>query len=112
MHKPATDTPQDRWALLRARAASYAAVALDQVRIHLQAEQAHQRDHRHAGREKRPPVAAPMDFARDVRDGQRVEEGDAEQPRVGAPEHRAGSRQVHAAQRTNRQCATVQWNET
>ena len=31
MHKPATDTPQDRLALLRARAASYAAVALANI---------------------------------------------------------------------------------
>ena len=68
------------------------------------AEQRHQRDHRRARRQERPPVAAVMEFARDVGDGQHVRQRDAEQPRIFAHARRhvrhvkqRGHRQRHGA---------------
>ena len=50
------------------------------VRVHFQAKQPHQSQHRDARGQKGPPVAATMDFTRDICDGQHVEESDAEEP--------------------------------
>ena len=68
--------------VVNGQAVSDVRVAQHEIRKHLQAEQPHQRHHRHARGNEGPPVASEVDFARDVGDGEHVDQRHAEEPRV------------------------------
>ncbi len=88
-----------RGGVVNGQAVGHFGIAEDEIRIHLQTEQSHQCDHRHARRKESAPVASVVNLARDVRDGEHVDERDAEQPRIG-PHARGHMR--HVKQRGHR----------